>query len=237
MHAQMRVLEQDEGAMSSPYIAVQHNGTTAARPGHNKVGRPRAFQDEDVYRVMTNVIADVGYSGLTFALIAAQIKCTTSALIRRFGDKRSLVQGFILWLANLQEEAFRQYRDKQVSPLSTLRGRWLLPPETETGIAELTERPELFLSFFIEARSDPAYRPQLAKLTEEFESELTTVISDAIKAGELVKVDATELAHTLDCAMIGAMSLWLDQQRRPFSQELERTFDAIIHPYLPKSAR
>jgi AcrR family transcriptional regulator len=230
----MHVLDQDVIVMSTPLFAVQHDGPSPARPTHNKVGRPRAFQDEDVYRVMTNVIAEVGYSGLTFALIAAQIKCTTSALIRRFGDKRSLVQGFILWLAGLQEEAFQEYRDKQVSPLNTLRGRWLIPAQTESGIRELTERPELFLSFFIEARSDPAYRPQLAKLTEQFESELATVISDAVKAGELVDVDAPELAHTLDSAMIGAMSLWLDQPRHPFRKEMERTFDAIVSPYLAR---
>ena len=108
--------------MGTPVFAVQRDGPSPTKPGQNRVGRPRAFQDDDVYRVMTNVISDVGYSGLTFALIAAQIKCTTSALIRRFGDKRSLVQGFILWLAEQQEAAFQQYRDKQVSPLNMLRG-------------------------------------------------------------------------------------------------------------------
>ena len=161
---------------------------------------------------MTNVIAEVGHSGLTFALIAAQIKCTTSALIRRFGDKRSLVQGFILWLAGLRKRRFRSIGTSKSRPSIPFGAVGLSRPDG-IGIRELTERPELFLSFFIEARSDPAYRPQLAKLTEQFESELATVISDAVKAGELVDVDAAELAHTLDSAMIGAMSLWLDQPR------------------------
>ena len=219
--------------MGIPVYAVQRDGPSPAKPGQNRVGRPRAFQDEDVYRVMANVISDVGYSGLTFALIAAQIKCTTSALIRRFGDKRSLVQGFILWLAGQQEAAFQQYRDKQISPLNMLRGRWFVPAQPGAKVAEMVQQPELFLTFFIEARSDPAYRPHLAKLNEHFESEVTKAISDATKAGELRETDAAELAHTLNCAMTGAMSLWLDHPRTPFAQAMERTFNAVISPYQP----
>jgi AcrR family transcriptional regulator len=227
------VLEQGVMIMGIPVFAVQRDGPSPTKPGQNRVGRPRAFQDDDVYRVMTNVISDVGYSGLTFALIAAQIKCTTSALIRRFGDKRSLVQGFILWLAEQQEAAFQQYRDKQVSPLNTLRGRWFVPVQPGTNVKEMVQQPELFLTFFIEARSEPAYRPHLAKLNDYFESEVTKAISDAVDAGELGKCDPPELAHTLNCAMTGAMSLWLDQPRTPFAQAKERTFNAVLSPYQP----
>lgn len=223
--------------MGIPVFAVQSDTPNPANPGQARVGRPRAFQDEDVYRVMTNVISDVGYSGLTFALIAAQIKCTTSALIRRFGDKRSLVQGFILWLADQQEAAFQDYRDKQVSPLNILRGRWFIPVAPGTNVNEVVQQPELFLTFFTEARSDPAYRPQLAKLNEHFESEIAKATADAVAAGELIECDTAELAHTLTCAMTGAMSLWLDQPRVPFAQAMERTFNAVIAPYLPKGKR
>jgi AcrR family transcriptional regulator len=231
------VLEEGATIMGIPAFAAQRDAQPPTKPGQARVGRPRAFQDEDVYRVMTNVISDVGYSGLTFALIAAQIKCTTSALIRRFGDKRSLVQGFILWLADQQETAFQDYRDKQVSPLNILRGRWFIPATPDAEVEKVIHQPELFLTFFIEARSDPAYRPQLAKLDEHFESEVAKATADAVAAGELADCDTTELAHTLNCAMTGAMSLWLDQPRTPFAQAMERTFNAVIEPYLPKGKR
>lgn len=89
--------------VTSPAVS-QFDNQLAVKRTPNKVGRPRAFQDDDVYRVMMGVISEVGYARLTFALIAVQIKCTTSALIRRFGDKKSLVQGFILWITQQQEE-------------------------------------------------------------------------------------------------------------------------------------
>jgi AcrR family transcriptional regulator len=213
-------------------MALTHQSkATTNGSAPKRVGRPRAFQDDDVYRVMTNVIGEVGYSGLTFALIAAQIRCTTSALIRRFGDKRSLVQGFILWLAGRQDDVFQRLRDKQVSPLNILRARWFISTEPRTKIEEMTEKPELFLSFFIEARSEPAYRPQLAKLVGDFEAGIRQEIGEAVRAGELIDADPADLAHTLNCAMTGAISHWMDHQRGPLTNELELVFNSVIRPY------
>ena len=198
----------------------------------NKVGRPRAFQDEDVYRVMLNVISKVGYSGLTFALVAAQIKCTTSALIRRFGDKRSLVQGFILWLSHQQDNTISQIGNGSVSPLERLRSKWFMG-NARSGIMPPSDAsPELFLAFFVEVRSDPAYRPHLARLAADFERQIVNDLDQAVSNGEIRKTDTSQLGHLLNSGMLGAVSLWLDHQREPIQTELARTFDAIMRPYL-----
>ena len=193
----------------------------------NKVGRPRAFQDEDVYKVMMNVISRVGYSGLTFALIAEQIKCTTSALIRRFGDKRSLIQGFILWLSQQQGTIYDLNGKKIASPIERIRARWLVS-STDTNAV----KPELFLAFFVEVRSDPAYRPQLARLSSEFESRLVSDLNDAVTSGDISSNDTTRLAHTLVCAVTGAVSLWMDRQLVPIADELNQTIDSVLEPYV-----
>ena len=112
-----------------------------------------------------------------------------------------------------------------------LRGMWMIPSVQSTGLIEVTERPELFMTFFIEARSDPAYRPHLATLTEHFESEVVKGLQDAVAAGEIKDCDTRELAHTLDSAMTGALSLWLDHQRTPYAEEMGRVFNAVISPY------
>lgn len=218
--------------MATGMTTMKHDPSSLGRPTPGRVGRPRAFQDDDVYRVMTSVISEVGYSGLTFALIAAQIKCTTSALIRRFGDKRSLVQGYIMWLAGRQDEFFQQYRDKHISPLNMIRARFFIPITPKPDVVEMSEEPELFLSFLVEARSEPAYRPQLAKLSADFESNVRQGLVDAIAAGEIKKCDPGELAHTLNAAVLGAISLWLDHQRGPLARETERVFDAVLAPCL-----
>lgn len=218
--------------VSSPALKEVDNPLVVKRTP-NKVGRPRAFQDDDVYRVMMSVISEVGYTRLTFALIAAQIKCTTSALIRRFGDKKSLVQGFILWITQQQEDMFSQYEDLALSPLNLLRSRLYLPiPNQPDDERRDISNAELYLAFFVEARSEPAYRPQLAKLVREFEELAVQTIKSAVRAGELKPCDEAELAHTVIVSMIGAQSVWLDHQRGPMLDEMERLWGAIMGPHL-----
>ncbi len=212
---------------------TQFDNQLAVKRTPNKVGRPRAFQDDDVYRVMMSVISEVGYARLTFALIAVQIKCTTSALIRRFGDKKSLVQGFILWITQQQEELFRQYDNLELSPLNVLRSRFYLPiPNQPDDERRDIANAELYLAFFIEARSEPAYRPQLAKLMREFEELAVETTKAAVKAGEIKPCNEAELAHTLIVAMIGAQSTWLDHQQGPMISEMDRVWNSIMAPYL-----
>jgi AcrR family transcriptional regulator len=198
----------------------------ANAPVRNKVGRPRAFQDEDVYRVMVEVISEVGYSGLTFALIATQIRCTTSALIRRFGDKQALVQGFIAWLSTDQQEGESDSL-ADLAPIERIKARWL---RARTNSPKA--KPELFLAFFIEARSDPAYRPRLATLSEQFEGQVVSDLNDAVKAKQLRATDTRELGHTLVCALLGSVSLWLDHQRSTLDAAVSRTLTAVLEPYL-----
>jgi AcrR family transcriptional regulator len=199
----------------------------------NKVGRPRAFQDEDVYRVMMDVIAEVGYARLTFALVSVQIKCTTSALIRRFGDKKSLVRGFIAWITEQQNALFRMYDDQGLSPLEVLRARLYLPTNSKVDTDNFTAASaKNFLAFFIEARSEPAYRPELARLSREFEDHAADTIRAAVEAGDLRPCNAPELAHLILVSLIGAQSLWLDHQRGSMLDEMERVWSYVIVPYL-----
>lgn len=196
-----------------------------------KVGRPRAFQDEDVYRAMSRVIGEVGYAGLTFSLIADQIGCTTSALIRRFGDKRALVQGFITWLELEQSARFSEMRVNYASPLDVLKSRWFIGSEAWSPTETNPTNPDTYLSFFIEARCEPAYRPHLARLNSEFESGAAAILREAESAREIIACDYAQVAHSLLCAMTGAVSLWMDKPLRPLKAELNQVFDAIIAPY------
>ena len=196
-----------------------------------KVGRPRAFQDEDVYRAMSRVIGEVGYTGLTFALIADQIGCTTSALIRRFGDKRALVQGFIVWLERQQGERFSEGRAAYASPLEALRSRWFIGDGAATSTSVDLNNPESYLAFFIEARCEPAYRPNLARLNEDFEAGAAALLEEAHATGEIVECDYRRVAHSLNCAMTGAISLWMDKPMRPLKSELSEVFDAVVAPF------
>jgi AcrR family transcriptional regulator len=183
---------------------------------------------------MSRVISEVGYTGLTFSLIADQIGCTTSALIRRFGDKRALVQGFITWLERQQSERFTEGRSSFASPLEALKARWFIGDSNGLAAEVDPTHPETYLAFFIEARCEPAYRPHLARLNEDFENGAAVILGEAYDASEIVQCDYARVAHSLNCAMTGAISLWMDRPSRPLKAELNEVFDAVIAPYRAK---
>jgi AcrR family transcriptional regulator len=196
------------------------------QPPRRKVGRPRAFQDEDVFRVMVSVVSEVGYSGLTFALVAAQIHCTTSALIRRFGDKEMLVQRFITWISTTTE-AQEGKAAKQMKPLDRIYAGWFTT-RSETG----KPMPEMFLTFFVEARSNPAYRPQLAQLTDGYSRWVKSDLREAVDVGDLKPgTDLDALTSLLVSAVIGAISIWVDHQRGSLQEAVNGVLDVALAPY------
>jgi AcrR family transcriptional regulator len=197
-----------------------------SQPPRRKVGRPRAFQDEDVFRVMVNVVSEVGYSGLTFALVAAQIHCTTSALIRRFGDKEMLVQRFITWISTTTESQDGSAA-KQMKPLDRIYAGWFTT-RSDSGRA----MPEMFLTFFVEARSNPAYRPQLAQLTDGYSRWVKGDLREAVEIGDLKRgTDVDALTSLLVSAVIGALSIWVDHQRGPLRNAINSVLDIALEPY------
>lgn len=199
---------------------------TQQAPVRRKVGRPRAFQDEDVFRVMVSVVSEVGYSGLTFALIAAQIHCTTSALIRRFGDKEMLVQRFITWIST-NAEANSDTAMADMAPLDRIYAGWFTA-RSNAGKA----MPEMFLTFFIEARSNPAYRPQLAELTDGFTRWHRKDLAEARDSGALkLDTNVNELATLIVSAVIGAISIWVDHQRGSVQDVVNKVLDIALAPY------
>ena len=196
------------------------------QPVRRKVGRPRAFQDEDVFRVMVSVVSEVGYSGLTFALVAAQIHCTTSALIRRFGDKEMLVQRFITWIST-NAESHDGNAEKEIEPLERIYLGWFTA-RSESGKA----MPEMFLTFFVEARSNPAYRPQLAQLTDGYSRWIKNDLREAAETGSLKRgTDVDALTLLLVSAVIGAISIWVDHQRGPLRGAVAAVLDIALAPY------
>jgi len=197
-----------------------------SQPPRRKVGRPRAFQDEDVFRVMVSVVSEVGYSGLTFALIAAQIHCTTSALIRRFGDKEMLVQRFITWISTTAE-SHEATAPKQSKPLDRIYAGWFTT-RSDSG----RPMPEMFLTFFVEARSNPAYRPQLAQLTDGYSRWVKGDLRDAVETGDLKRdTDVDGLTALLVSAVIGAISIWVDHQRGSLQDAVTGVLDIALAPY------
>src|SRR3954452_16219965 len=96
-------------------------------PRAGQGGRPRVFQNEDVFRAVTRVLTQSGYGQLTFDSIAMELGCTGPALSRRFGAKQALVAAYLDWMLNGIHERFEAAKHTDGSPLAALLARVSIP--------------------------------------------------------------------------------------------------------------
>lgn len=201
-----------------------------------KAGRPRTFADADVFNAITVVLSTAGYSKLTFALVAEAVGCTTSALIRRYGGKQELLLAYLDWLDLNIERNFHLYRRGYSSPMAVLRALMFI--QADHPPLEPLEPPisdaATYMSFFVAARSEPAYLPTIARMVRRFEQLVASLIDDAQEAGELRPCDASRLAHLVTITFIGAVTWWFDAEEGLLENEIARAFDTALEPYLPR---
>ena len=90
-------------------------------PERRHVGRPRTYNDDEVFLATAAVLARNGHAGLTLAAVAADLGCTAPALNNRFGSKGDLLIAFLEWSTALAQTRFDQVRAEHSSPLAALR--------------------------------------------------------------------------------------------------------------------
>jgi AcrR family transcriptional regulator len=186
-------------------------------------GRPRSFENGDVFRATARALAHLGYSGLTLEAVAQEVGCSAPALSKRFGSKRALLRAYLEWTIEMAGERFRAVRQQHASPLAALRARYLIPVE---------ERPEEFsaVTGASEMRNDPDFRPILLARRQSWNAEVAALLTAAREAGELVACDTDELARTMGAALTGAIVLWSPDDG-PLMDRYAAIFDTIIGPY------
>ena len=195
----------------------------------NGGGRPRQFQNEDVFQATTQVLLRVGYGSFTLDAVAREAGCSAPAISKRFGSKSGLLRAYLEWSKQRIQARFRSSREMHGSPLAALRARYQLPVE---------ERPEEFGAFagFTEMLNDPELGPIIVSRRSLWEGEISAILAAAQDQGELARCDIAALAHTLHAALAGAMTLWNPDVDGPVIDVIATVLDTIIDPYRKAAA-
>jgi AcrR family transcriptional regulator len=207
--------------------------TRSSRIGQG--GRPRTFQDEDVFGAVTRVLAQSGYAQLTLEAVAAELGCTAPAISRRFGSKRGLIRAYLDWSLGAVHERFERASHEAGSPLEAMRSRVSIPAQErieELGDPRNPDRAANIATFWSAIRSDPEFRERANQSVRESERDATKVLERAVAAGELSGCDTWEIGRILIAAWTGTTSLWPgDGPDGTLEERLRTVFDAIIGPY------
>lgn len=205
---------------------------------HRHVGRPRMFTDDDIFAGVSRVLTQQGFSRLTIATLAEEVGCTGPALIKRFGSRKDLLNAYLHWANESSRQRFNDARRQHASPLGALRGRFESPVSERLDEAADPAGFAYLIGFLLSAGNESALVPVLRQRYDVFHQEISSLIEDAVAAGELRECDSIRLSRTLLETLIGAALLWdyssawtSDGDGQPVEYRLGEVVAEVLEPY------
>lgn len=186
-------------------------------------GRPRSFENDDVFRATATVLSRLGYSRLSLDAVAQEVAVSGPAISRRFGSKQGLLRAYLAWSIETARQRFCTVRTLHASPLAALCARYLIP---------FDERPEELSAFtgWLDMRCDDELAPLLQARKTMWEEESASLLAAAREAGELTDCDTGALARSLTAALAGATLLWFPDDE-PLLHRYAEILETLLGPY------
>ena len=192
------------------------------------MGRPRKVSDEDVFAATQRVMARVGPSELTLALIADEVGVTPGALVQRFGSKHELMVRMAELLAGGIGQLFAQLRAQHDSPLDVIRAY----ADCMAGMAVTPEALARNFAYLHVDLTDPDLRAHLQVTARETRRELLSLIREGKKRGELAAgTPPVPLARNIEALISGALMTWSFYREGSARRWLRSHINALLDPY------
>jgi AcrR family transcriptional regulator len=196
--------------------------------------RPRKVSDEAIFTAAIRAMGRLGPADLTLAEIAAEAGLTASAVVQRFGSKRALLLTMSAQLAGSTEDFITGLGAQHRSPLAALRAY----ADCMAGLAVSPAALFRNLAYLQVDLTDPEFRQHLEEQARGTRAGLRSLIASAKEQGELVAgTDAARLARTVEAVLSGSMLTWGFYQKGTAARWMRDDLDAVLSPYLAKSAR
>ncbi|MGH2551313.1 MAG: hypothetical protein ACRDHN_18145, partial [Thermomicrobiales bacterium] len=157
---------------------------------------------------------------------------TGQALNARFDSRVGLLADYVDWASSRDIERFQAVRAQNLSPLETLRARFMLPLEgREEELSDGTEQVRI-LTLILESAQYPEFARRIQKRIDVFEHEMTLLIREANDAGELRVANPEGLSHLIMVATSGASTLWPASGQGTVVDEVNRVIELLLAPHL-----
>jgi AcrR family transcriptional regulator len=210
---------EERAATHAPATHGAHAGAETA----NRVGRPLdVSRDADILDVTLDVLAEVGFDGMTVDMVAARAKAGKATLYRRWPSKTELVIDAVACMKNGDID-FDHLPDT-----GTLRGD-LVSMIKAPGIRDAEKKLKIMAGLV----SLLARNPDLADVAQESviapRAKLNRVfLQRAVDRGEISSETDIEMVANISTSMVTYRTLML---RKPVDREfLVRIIDKVILP-------
>jgi AcrR family transcriptional regulator len=183
------------------------------------VARPRTVADDAVLDAAARLIGRVGPARLTLAHVAEEAGLSPATLVQRFGSKR----GLLLAVARRRVD----FGAAGATPIGALLAGLV-------ALAAPVRTPEALannLAFLHLDLADAEFHAEAVAHFTALREHVEALLRDAVRAGELERVEVARLAETVVTAYNGALITWAVLREGTLEDWLRRQVEAVLAPY------
>jgi AcrR family transcriptional regulator len=195
--------------------------------------RPRTIPDAQILVAAQTTMARLGPTKLTLAEVAKDAGLSPATLVQRFGSKRGLM--LALWADALNgiDACFDLLRPAHPSPIDAVVAG-------ATQMARFTRTPEELsnhLAFLQIDLSDPEFHRFMLEMSQRTEAGYTSLLNDAVRAGEIVRSDTAQLARAISAIAAGSLIGWAVFREGTAEAWVRRDLETLLKPYRATRSR
>lgn len=191
------------------------------------MARVKTTPDREIVEAAARVIAKVGISSLRLADVAAEVGLSPATLLQRFKSKQDLL---IAVTALHTEEIVADFAERRAQHTSPLEALLTVSPR-KCALINSKQQIANSLACMQLSLSDPELREQMVALARTLRGELTSLIEDAIDAGELHGCEPERLASAMMAVFHGSLVWWAVTQDGSPEAYTQRDLAVLIAPY------
>jgi AcrR family transcriptional regulator len=194
--------------------------------------RPRTASDDEILAATHRVISTVG-PRFTLADVANEVGLAPATLIQRFQSKRGLIVALATSASGGTEQQMAEIRKGASGPLAALFA-------VGDCFAQMAPSPDVLanhLAFLQMDLTDPEMHELAFEQAKVMTAEVKKLLDEAVRAGELQKMDTSRMAITIQSLQGGSLLAWAILRDGTAQRFLRRDLEMLLNPYTTRQRR
>lgn len=190
------------------------------------MARPREFSDELIFYGVYSALCKKGYAKFTLTDIANEINSSTAALSKRFASKKGILLAYSDYVIQITKTSFEEAKQNEPSSISAIKTVFKNAVKLANDPVSLANHT----SFFLEITSDDDLLEKSRQRLKLIDEETTGLLETAMKNNEIKKGDAALISTVLQCAVSGAILIWIRDSDKTLDELLDDCFRVVLEP-------
>lgn len=188
--------------------------------------RPQTLSDAELLEGAARAISRLGIMRLTLADVAAELQVSPGTLVYRFGSKRGVLLSLMRRSIARSAERVATGQGSRGSPYATLLAlgdRAARHIQTPDALANN-------LTFLQAGLNDSEFHELALARARALLGEIRALVREAIRAGELRRCNADQLARAVQATINGSLLQWAIEREGKLAPWIRGNIEAVLRP-------